>query len=148
MRDTVRNLTDQKTKGAADAHIDELMRRVGLAAELADRYPWELSGGQCQRAAIARALAAKPELLVCDEATSALDVSSQAQIVELLQLLVEDSNMSMIFISHDIALISGLCTTVMVMRNGRCVEYGLAEKVIASPENEYTRELLKAASLS
>ena len=146
MRDAVRNLTDLKKKYAVDAHIDELMIRVGLAPELADRYPWELSGGQCQRAAIARALIARPELLICDEATSALDVSSQSQIVDLLRLLVHDSDMSMIFISHDIALVSGLCNTLMVMKNGRCVEYGSAEKVIAAPESEYTRALLEAAT--
>ena len=146
MRDAVRNLTDRKTKRSADAHINELMHRVGLAPELADRYPWELSGGQCQRAAIARALAAKPELLICDEATSALDVSSQAQIVELLRLLVHESDMSMIFISHDIALVSGLCSTMLVMKNGRCVEYGLTEKVITAPKSDYTKELLKASS--
>lgn len=147
LRDAVRNLTDRKTSVAVDAHINELMFRVGLAPELADRYPWELSGGQCQRAAIARALAARPELLICDEATSALDVSAQAQIVELLRILVQDSNMSMIFISHDIALVSGLCNRVMVMKSGRCVEYGLAKKVITSPESEYTRALLEAAEL-
>lgn len=147
MRDVVRNLSDRKTKKAADAQIDELMQRVGLAPELADRYPWELSGGQCQRAAIARALIAGPELLICDEATSALDVTSQAQIVDLLRCLVRESNMSMIFISHDIALVSGLCDTVMVMKYGRCVEYGQVEQVITAPAHEYTRELLEASAL-
>lgn len=102
--------------------------------------------GQCQRAAIARALVAEPELLICDEATSALDVSSQARIADLLRSLVRESNMSMIFISHDIALVSGLCSTVMVMKNGRCVEYGPVEKIITAPENKYTVELLKASS--
>ena len=146
MRDAVRNLTDRKRKSVADAYINELMHRVGLEPELADRYPWEISGGQCQRAAIARALVAEPELLICDEATSALDVSSQARIADLLRSLVRESNMSMIFISHDIALVSGLCNTVMVMKNGRCIEYGPVEKIINTPENEYTMELLKASS--
>lgn len=146
MRDAVCNLTDRKIKNAADAYINDLMYRVGLAPELADRYPWEISGGQCQRAAIARALVAEPELLICDEATSALDVSSQARIADLLRSLVRESNMSMIFISHDIALVSGLCNTVMVMKNGRCVEYGPVEKIITAPESEYTMELLKASS--
>ena len=146
MRDAVRNLTNRKRKNAADEYINELMCRVGLTPELADRYPWEISGGQCQRAAIARALVAEPELLICDEATSALDVSSQARIADLLRSLVRKSNMSMIFISHDIALVSGLCHTVMVMKDGQCVEYGSVEKVIATPESKYTMELLKASS--
>ncbi|WP_319760123.1 ABC transporter ATP-binding protein [Maridesulfovibrio sp.] len=146
MRDAARNLTDRKRKSAADEYINDLMHRVGLTPELADRYPWEISGGQCQRAAIARALIAEPELLICDEATSALDVSSQARIADLLRSLVRECNMSMIFISHDIALVSGLCHTVMVMKDGQCVEYGPVEKIITAPENGYTMELLKASS--
>lgn len=145
MRDAVRNLTALKRKKAADEHINELMHKVGLTSEMADRYPWELSGGQCQRAAIARALAANPDLLICDEATSALDVSSQAQIIELLRSLVQKSDMSMIFISHDIALVSSLCNTIMVMKKGLCVEYGSVERVINAPESEYTKDLLKAS---
>ena len=146
--DAVRNLTDRNKKSETHSRINSLMIRVGLTPELADRYPWQLSGGQCQRAAIARALAAKPALLICDEATSALDVSSQAQITRLLRVLVRDSNMSMIFISHDIALVSSLCHTIMVMKNGQCMEYGPAEQVITGPENKYTRALIAAASVS
>ncbi|MGI6307741.1 MAG: ABC transporter ATP-binding protein [Dethiobacteria bacterium] len=147
LRDAVRNLTDKKTSAEVDGYIDELMERVGLAPEMADRYPWELSGGQCQRAAIARAISAEPDMLICDEATSALDVSVQAQIAELLNSLVRQRDMSMIFISHDIALVSGLCDTIMVMRNGKCVELGPTERIITSPKSEYTKALLETAAL-
>ena len=123
------------------------MARVGLSANLADRYPFQLSGGQCQRAAIARAVAPKPELLICDEATSALDVTVQAGIVSLLRSLVAEENMSLLFISHDIALVSELCDRILVMKNGVCVESGKTCEVINRPQNKYTKILLKAATM-
>lgn len=148
LHDAVKNLSERKTSVAINIYIDELMNKVGLTPDMADRYPWELSGGQCQRAAIARSLAASPGLLICDEATSALDVSAQARIIDLLSNLVRDSGMSMIFISHDIALVSGLCNTMLVMKNGKCVDYGPTEQIITEPGNKYTRALLDAASFS
>lgn len=147
LRDTVKNLTDKKASAEADAYIDELMALVGLSPELADRYPSQLSGGQCQRAAIARAIAPRPDILICDEATSALDVTVQAEIVRLLSSLVSSLGMAMVFISHDIALVSQLCHRVMVMKDGKCVEQGKTGSVILSPRSEYTRHLLDSADL-
>ena len=100
----------------------ELLSRCGLPEELADRYPHEVSGGQCQRAAIARALAARPKILICDEITSALDVTAQQQIMELLQSLKETRQMAFLFISHDPALVRAFCSRVLVMREGRILE--------------------------
>ena len=99
--------------------VDNLLQMVGLSKEYKYRYPHELSGGQCQRAAIARALSAHPKILVCDEATSALDVSVQAQIVELLKEMQEKMNISYLFITHDLALVSSFCDRVAVMKNGK-----------------------------
>ena len=120
---------------------------VGLPKEYKDRYPHELSGGQCQRAAIARALSAHPKILVCDEATSALDVSVQAQVVELLKEMQEKMNISYLFITHDLALVSSFCDRVAVMKNGKVVEVGEAKEVINNPQHEYTKLLIQSAYL-
>ena len=125
--------------------VDNLLRMVGLSKEYKYRYPHELSGGQCQRAAIARALSAHPKILVCDEATSALDVSVQAQIVELLKEMQEKMNISYLFITHDLALVSSFCDRVAVMKNGKIVEVGDAKEVINNPKDEYTKLLIKSA---
>ena len=125
--------------------VDNLLQMVGLPKEYKDRYPHELSGGQCQRAAIARALSAQPKILVCDEATSALDVSVQAQIVELLKEMQEKMNISYLFITHDLALVSSFCDRVAVMKNGKVVEVGDAIEVINNPMDEYTKLLIKSA---
>ncbi len=126
----------------ANFAVDSYMQMVGLKLELADRYPSELSGGQCQRAAIARALIASPQILICDEATSALDVSAQAQIVELLYDIQQRSKMSILFISHDLALVSSICDRVLVMRGGVCVESGPVKEIISNPKEEYTKTLI------
>ena len=144
IKDTLKNLTELNADKISP-RIDELMRLVGLEPAFADRYPHQLSGGQCQRAAIARAIAASPKLLVCDEATSALDVTVQAGIVELLSSLVTTRGMSMIFISHDIALVSQICHRILVIKGGRCVEYGNTAEIISAPKSEYTKRLLDAA---
>ena len=144
IKDTLKNLTELNADEISP-RIDELMRLVGLEPAFADRYPHQLSGGQCQRAAIARAIAASPKLLVCDEATSALDVTVQAGIVELLSSLVTNRGMSMIFISHDIALVSQICHRILVIKGGRCVEYGNTTEIISAPKSEYTKRLLDAA---
>ncbi len=130
-------------RGAA-LDLDTLCLDVGLSPDLARRYPRSLSGGQCQRFAIARAIASSPSVLLCDEITSALDVSSQAQILSLLSDLRKDRGMSMIFVSHDLAVVSTLCDRIIVMRSGVIVEEGRTEKIISAPQNEYTKELIAA----
>ena len=121
-----------------------LLERVGLGETFLKRYPSEMSGGECQRAAIARALSVRPKVLVCDEVTSALDVSVQAQIVELLCGLREEYGLSLLFISHDLALVQGLCEQIMVMRDGKIIEAGETKKVLNDPENSYTRHLINS----
>ena len=104
-----------------------------------------MSGGQCQRAAIARALAARPALLIADEATSALDVTVQAQVVALLRELNAELGMAVLFICHDLALVQDFCDRVAVMREGRIVEVGLTEQVLSSPADPYTASLIASA---
>ena len=112
---------------------------MGLDPALARRYPRELSGGQCQRFAIARAMAVEPEVLLCDEITSALDTVSQAQIAELLRSLCRRRRMAAVFVSHDLALVSGLCSHLLVMRQGRVVEEGPPDRLVSAPCHPYTR---------
>ena len=131
-------------KAEARERACELLVRCGLPAEFADRYPREVSGGQCQRAAIARALAPNPPLIICDEATSALDVTVQAQIVELLRDVARENNTAYLFICHDLALVQGFCDRVLVMQSGNIVEEGPADEVITHPQHPYTRDLLAA----
>ena len=125
--------------------VAELLAEVGLPAAYADRYPHEMSGGECQRAAIARAMAVHPEILICDEATSALDVSVQAKIIALLLHLQREHGMSLLFISHDLPLVSSIADRVLIMQNGRIVEQGETSRVLREPNEDYTRNLLRAA---
>src|SRR5699024_3136785 len=104
-------------KDARERSLD-LLKKCGLSEEFANKYPHEVSGGQCQRAAIARAISIKPDLLICDEATSALDVTVQKNILELLEKL-KKAGMAIIFISHDIALVQQLCSRIVVMNDGK-----------------------------
>lgn len=124
--------------------VKRLLQQCGLPEEYMDRYPHEVSGGECQRAAIARALAIRPEILICDEATSALDVIVQKQIMDLLAELKEEYGMSYLFISHDLALVQDFCDRVIVMHNGKVVEEGETDEVILNPRNVYTRRLIEA----
>lgn len=130
------------TKKEASAECRRLLEICGLQAAFADRYPHEVSGGQCQRAAIARALAIKPKLLILDEATSALDVTVQAEILALLNELQRERQMSYLFICHDLALVQDFCDRVLVMHDGRIVEQGTTDEVIQHPQQAYTKMLL------
>lgn len=129
----------------AKERMCELLEMVELDREFASRYPHEVSGGQCQRAAIARALAPTPKVIICDEATSALDVTVQAQIVELLKKLQREQGLSLLLICHDLALVQKMCDRVAVMYEGRIVERGIPDEVIRHPKEAYTQMLVDAA---
>ena len=124
--------------------VERLLGKCGLPADFADRYPHQVSGGQCQRAAIARALAVKPRLLICDEATSALDVTVQKEILELLNELrsQQGNSLSILFICHDISLVQQFCDRVLVMYHGSIVEEGIPNEVIGHPKDAYTQRLI------
>ena len=130
---------------ATEKRVAELLTEVGLPSSYANRYPHEMSGGECQRAAIARAMAVHPEILVCDEATSALDVSVQTKIIALLLHLQREHGMSLLFISHDLPLVSSIAGRVLIMQNGHIVEQGETRHVLREPSEDYTRNLLRAA---
>ena len=132
------------TRHDADAQAERLLERCGLPASFAGRYPHEVSGGQCQRAAIARALAVKPKVLICDEATSALDVTVQKEILELLNELrcEQGTALSILFICHDISLVQQFCDRILVMYHGDIVEQGAPDAVICHPQNDYTKRLI------
>ncbi|MDX1455624.1 MAG: ABC transporter ATP-binding protein [Gammaproteobacteria bacterium] len=124
--------------------VTRILRRVGLDEEYLDRYPHELSGGQCQRVGIGRALVSSPALVVLDEPVSALDMSIRGQILELLASLQQDSGLAFLFIAHDMTAVRYLCHDVMVMYRGRIVEAASREQLFEHPAHPYTRELLRA----
>jgi oligopeptide/dipeptide ABC transporter ATP-binding protein len=131
-------------RGEEDDRAAEMLERVGLRPETANRYPHEFSGGQRQRIAIARSLAVDPRLLIADEAVSALDVSIQAQLLALLEKIRGDLGLAMIFISHQLSVISRLADRVAIMYLGRIVETGRTADVFANPRHPYTQALLEA----
>ena len=131
-------------KAGLDQAIRELMDNVGLARAFVRKYPHEFSGGQRQRIAIGRALATRPEFIVADEPVSALDVTIQAQILDLLADLTKEYGLTMLFISHDLAVIRQIADRIAVMYHGKLVEEGSTAQVFGSPREDYTRALLAA----
>ncbi|MGW2212221.1 dipeptide ABC transporter ATP-binding protein [Streptomyces sp. NPDC001781] len=134
----------RRDDGAVRERVAGLLERVGLEAAHHDRYPHEFSGGQRQRIGIARALAADPRVIVCDEPVSALDVTTQAQVVALLDELRRELGLALVFIAHDLAVVRQVSDRVAVMRRGQIVETGPADEVYESPRDPYTRQLLAA----
>jgi len=121
-----------------------ILKKVNLSEGIYDRYPHELSGGQRQRICIARALALRPKFIICDESVSALDVSVQAQVLNLLNQLKTEYNFSLIFISHDLSVVKYMSDRMMVMKNGKVVEYGLSDEIYKNPKTDYTKNLIAA----
>ena len=138
------NLHSRQGKKGTREDLARLFMDCGLPVEMADKYPHEVSGGECQRAAIARALASRPDCLVCDEAVSALDMEVQKGILDLLMKLKTEKGLTLLFISHDLAVISYLSDRVIIMEQGKIVEQGKTESVIRHPQHPYTKKLLAA----
>jgi oligopeptide/dipeptide ABC transporter ATP-binding protein len=132
------------TADARRRKVAAMLERVGLGADMASRYPHEFSGGQCQRIGIARAMVLRPKVLVCDEAVSSLDVSIQGQIINLLLDLQQETDMAILFISHNLAVVRHLSHRVLVMYLGKLVEVASCELLFAAPVHPYTRALLSA----
>jgi ABC-type oligopeptide transport system ATPase subunit len=129
---------------SSDRRVAEALEQVGLPSSFALRYPHELSGGQRQRVGIARAIAMRPEFILADEIVSGLDVSSQAQVLNLLEGLVRELGLTLAFISHDLSVIRRLCGRVAVMKDGLIVEEAPTAQLFEAPAHPYTRELLDA----
>jgi oligopeptide/dipeptide ABC transporter ATP-binding protein len=127
-----------------DQRVSELLEAVGLSARHRDRYPYEFSGGQRQRIAIARALANEPKLVILDEAVSALDVSTQNQIINLLEELQERMHVSLLFIAHDLAVVRHIAQRTVVLYLGKLMEEGPSERIFAAPAHPYSQALLSA----
>lgn len=123
--------------------VEELLVEVGLQTTDFDKYPHEFSGGQRQRISIARALAVEPDLIICDESVSALDVSVQAQILNLFNTLKANRQLTYLFISHDLNVVSYICDRILVMRQGQIIESGLTKQIVQEPEQAYTKKLLQ-----
>jgi oligopeptide/dipeptide ABC transporter ATP-binding protein len=141
----VMRASGRPTRAEVHERVQTMLEHVGLPPDAAQRYPGHFSGGQRQRVAIARALMKQPRLVICDEPTSALDLSVQAQVLNLLQQLQRDFELSYLFISHDLAVVRYLAHRIIVLYHGRIVEQGDAEAIYANPTHPYTRALLDSA---
>ena len=137
----------QLKSNALRLRVGELLEKVGLSQRLMQRYPHEFSGGQRQRIAIARALAPDPRIIIADEPVSALDVSVQSQILNLLRHLQSDLGLTMLFVSHDLAVVRYLADRIAVMYRGKIVETGEADEVFKQPREAYTKQLLAAVPM-
>lgn len=140
-------ISQNKEASSFKEKAEEMASEVGLSKDVLHCYPFELSGGQIQRAVIARALILMPDLVILDEPTSALDISVQAQIINLLIHLQEKYNLTYIFISHDLQLVHYLVDTIVILRNGKCLEQGFIENIFSNPKNQYTKKLLEAGGI-
>lgn len=146
LRESIRFGADMRP-GEEPADVGMMMDRLGLSRSLLTRYPHQLSGGQKQRVCIARALLARPDIIIADEPTSALDVSVQADIVKLLKDSIAERDMTMIFISHDLAVVQQLCSSVYIFKDGRVEDFGASDFIFSQSQNPYTRTLIDARPL-
>lgn len=144
VRDIVAEPLVAQGRGDHEGRVVELLEAVGLGRESLDRYPHQFSGGQRQRISIARALAPEPRILVADEPVSALDVSVRAQVLNLIAELVEELDLTLVFVSHDLSVVRHVCDRVAVMHEGQVVEAGTTEQVYDDPQHAYTRTLVNA----
>ncbi|WP_074025510.1 dipeptide ABC transporter ATP-binding protein [Corynebacterium crudilactis] len=147
-RMTIKNIVAEPLLGwsaaAKNDRVIEVLSQVGLGSDVLNRYPHEFSGGQRQRISIARALSIKPAILLADEPVSALDVSVRKQVLDLLHQLVEEYGITLVFVSHDLAVVRQVCTSVLVMNHGEIIERGRVDLVYDSPASDYTKVLLEA----